>query len=361
MLNNNIKNKAKILALTSCISILSLTANANEVKSNTKLNNDKKFSISIESGLRKDNLNWKTSGFDSYWINSSETSAYKLPTSSELSWSNIEVFENKIGAEIPITKIKGGNLYIDGSIAFGSIMHGENQDSDFIFEGTEYRTEFSRSNNDASSGSTEDYALSLNYEIPVRKSIADNILVLNSITPSFGYSINKQNLKMTNGFQSLSMVGFNDGNEMFYLDPNITEPYVGTLSGLNSSYDSSWEGITLGLAIDTSIFEKHNFKLAGKYHLNNYYAEADWNLRSDLAHPKSFEHEATSKGVDLSLKYAYEVTRSLDLTLGLNYKKFSASGGTNTIFGSNGEQLETGLEKVSWDSRSALAGLNYKF
>ena len=71
MLNNNIKNKAKILALTSCISILSLTANANEVKSNVKLNNDKKFSISIESGLRKDNLNWKTSGFDSYWINSS--------------------------------------------------------------------------------------------------------------------------------------------------------------------------------------------------------------------------------------------------------------------------------------------------
>jgi hypothetical protein len=362
MLNNNIKieikNKAKILALSTCITFLSLSLNAKEVESNIiSNNNDKKLSLSLESGYRKDNLDWKISGFDSHWINSDETLYYALPTSSELSWSNIEIFETKIGAEIPIAKIKGGNLYLEGSIASGSTFDGENQDSDYVYEDIE----FNRSNNNASSGGTEDYSLSLNYEIPLKKSIADSELILNSVTPSFGYSINKQNLRMTGGYQSLNIVGFDDGTEMFYLDPEVTESYIGAFSGLNSSYNSSWEGITLGLAIDTSLFEKHSLKLAGKYHLNNYYAEADWNLRSEFAHPKSFEHDADSKGIDLSVKYAYEVSQRLLLSLGLNYKKFTTSAGTDTTFFSDGSQANVKLDEVNWDSKSLLVGLNYKF
>ena len=302
-----------------------------------------KFSLYAKTGYRVDNLNWSISGFNgNYTINSVN---YSLPTSSELTWEDIEIYEIGVGSYIPILNINPKmNLFLHLFASNGDIIDGKNQDSDYFqFQGQQI--EFSRSNNDAKSGDVEDYSFSLNYEIALDNTGSSSFNGV-SIIPFIGYSTHKQNLTMTNGYQTIDL---------------SSSSSIGPFSGLNSTYETNWQGPFLGMALNANFNNDHNIEISGKLHIIDYYAQADWNLRSDFAHPKSFEHEANGQGITFNINYKYKVIENLILILGFDYKNFQTNSGVDRTFFSNGTVGEVTLDEVNWNSTAYKMGIEVKF
>jgi hypothetical protein len=316
------------------LSTFSFQENAQGYNTKNKSEDHKvKFSIYGEYGYRVDNLDWSIAG-----------SSGTPNILSELTWDDLETFQTKIGGIIPISKISidesiSGELFLKGYIAQGNIHSGDNQDSDYI--GNNRTSEFSRSNNDSDSGNVRDYSLAINYRLPP---IPDNNNFF--MTPKIGYSLHEQNLVMTNGFQTID---------------TATPANVGPFSGLNSSYDASWKGPFIGLSLEYYLKDTHQFEISGQFHIVDYYGKANWNLRTDFQHPKSFEHEANGSGINMELKYKFSPLDQLSLSLALSHKRFTTQEGIDRTFFSSGTVTEQQLNSVNWNSTSLTTGIAYNF
>ncbi len=202
----------------------------------------------FSTGYRVDDFNWNIAG-DIYGNNPNILS--------ELTWNDIEIYQIKFHFKT----ILHGVCYLRGSSGFGWIFNGESQDSDY--SGDNRTSEFSRSINSADDGNILDVSLGIGYQFTFR---LDSF----GITPLIGYSYHRQNLTITNGIRIIPP----------------TDPFP----GLDSTYVAEWNGPFLGLDFTLKLNNKHTVFAEIEYHWANYYAKADWNLRSDFAHPKSFEH-----------------------------------------------------------------------
>ena len=97
------------------------------------------------------------------------------------------------------------------------------------------------------------------------------------------------------------------------------------------------------------------------YHFwGDYSAEADWNLRGDLAHPKSFEHDADGEGVSLTARCQIPLNRYLGLHLIASYARWSTDEGDATIY-RNGGTVHTQLNDVTWETHSIMIGMEWLF
>jgi len=231
---------------------------------------------------------------------------------SELTWDSLNIMQIDTGVK---TEVNGIVFRVDAD--YGWILTGNNQDSDY--DGNNRTLESSRSNNDAGAGNVWDVSTAIGYKFGEDA----------SITPLTGWSIHRQNLRIRNGFQTI--------------------PATGAFAGLNSKYDAEWAGPWLGF--DAAVIEnKIRFLLNFAYHFATYNADADWNLRTDFAHPVSFRHEATGYGIDVGGGVEYEFTENQTLMAGIEYRKWKADNGTDTTFFATGASSITKLNEVNWQS-----------
>jgi len=286
----------------------------------------------FNTGYRQDSLDWSIAG---------DTSGNNPNILSELTWTDLEIFQIEGGLERRFRR----NFILGGTLAYGLIFDGKVQDSDYL--GDNRTMEFSRSNNSADDGDTWDLSVEFGYEFLFGSGTF-------GLTPLVGYSYHLQKLKMTNGVQTVSEYGF--------------PVPIGPFPGLNSSYDARWHGPWTGLDFDIRVFRKksamprHGFKFGFEYHFYaDYYAEADWNLRSDFEHPKSFEHEADGSGVILTGAYNFYFDSRWSLDLNGKYQKWQTDPGTDRVFFADGTQVETRLNEVNWESYSVLLGVTCRF
>ena len=151
------------------------------------------------------------------------------------------------------------------------------------------------------------------------------------------------------------------GPEPAFAPPGITPIPVGPFPGLNSTYETRWKGPWVG--VDLSIRPSEKWFLFGsfEYHWADFNAEANWNLRSDLAHPKSFEQMADGNGIVLSLGCDYYIRHNVSLNLGLDYQDWSTDPGVDRVFFSNGTVSETRLNEVNWESGAIRFGITFHF
>jgi hypothetical protein len=292
---------------------------------------EKAFDFGLGVGYRVDDLDWSIAG------NSSGTSPNIL---SELTWNDLEILQLKADARIVLDNFP----YVRGYLAYGSILKGENQDSDY--SGDDRTFEWSRSNNSSNDGDVLDASGGIGYRA---RSASGKIMLAGLV----GYSYHEQNLTMTNGYQTVS--------EPAFAPPGITPIPIGPFSGLNSTYETEWKGPWLGADLSYRPNEKWFFIGSFEYHWADFYAEANWNLRSDLAHPKSFEHKADGNGIVLSLVCDYYIRPNISLNLGLDYQDWSTDPGVDTVFFSNGTVGGTRLNEVNWESGSIRLGLTVHF
>lgn len=279
--------------------------------------------VYLKTGYRRDELQWSKAGIGG-----------QPNILSELTWEDIEIATINLGATFYLKN----NWFINGDVVWGEIFDGKNQDSDYL--GNNRTLEFSRSNNGADEGNILDISLAAGHRFawPLNQANTSSF----ELRPKLGLAYHSQNLKIVDGSQTI--------------------PANGPFEGLDSSYDTTWFGPWVGL--ETIFIKENRFSLGLnlEYHYIDYDAEAEWNLRSDLAQPVSFEHEAKGSGWVAEINSAWYFTQDLALTLELQYQEWLADreGKTNRYF-ANGDEISLKFNESDWKSYGFSLGLNYDF
>lgn len=266
----------------------------------------------INAGYRTDSLNWNIA---------SDLSGTTTPNiQSELTWDAVRTTQLSGGFQLTATD----GLQLRGSADYGWINSGKNQDSDY--SGNNRTLEYSRSNNDTSGDNVQDLSAALGYRF---RFVEDRTAAY--LTPLVGLARNEQNLRISNGFQTI--------------------PANGPVPGLNSTYQARWSGSWVGVEIATDTQSDFNGYFRLEHHWANYSAEANWNLRPDLEHPNSFEQGAHGTGDVLALGLLMTPKSSpWSFRVGLDYQRWTTDPGTNQIFFSDGTTSVTRLNHVEWKS-----------
>ncbi len=298
--------------------------------------------LDVQSGYRVDQLDWNISG---------DTDGNNPNILSELRWDDIKIFQISASGWLEFNEVP----YLDRilftlvDISFGKVFSGDVRDSDYAAD--DRNAEWSRSVNDADKGLTIDLSGAVGSQVVLNSSRF-------SITPFIGYSFNLQDLSMTNGEQVVS-------------DPRIREDYFGSdaekphelghISGLDSTYTTYWYGPWLGVTGGYEVKNKFNVSVGVEYHWIEYFAQADWNLRSEFDHPVSFEHNARGSGLVWNFKGAYSFDESWSWLVSGDIQNWHTGSGTDRILYSDGSAGKTRLNRVNWDSYSLSSGLQYRF
>ena len=285
------------------------------------------FQFDIEGGYRVDNLVWNIAG---------DISGCCPNILSELTWDDLYSYQLKSKAKM----VFNDALVVDGVADYGFILDGDNQDSDYL--GNDRTLEFSRSNNNAEDGNVLDFTGGLGYRFHFWGSDAQSSFAVDEawVTPLGGYSYHEQNLTITDGLQTI--------------------PPTGSFPGLNSSYETEWKGPWVGFEVDGRI-EKVRAMFRFEYHWADYLAEANWNLRDDFAHPKSFEHIADGTGVVFTFQGAYDINDHWSISLTGDIQDWETDPGIDRTFFSDGTVIDTRLNVVEWNSFDVMFGTTYRF
>jgi hypothetical protein len=278
--------------------------------------------LKLDAGYRLDNLHWNIAG---------DSSGANPNILSELTWSDLKIFQIHGLATIPLRN----SLFLQGALNFGVIITGNNRDSDYL--GDNRTEEFSRSYN-RSNGNVLDSSISAGYYLA--RTDGEKFIRL---APMIGYSFNQQNLRMTDGYQIIN------------IDPDTQTPgYTGPFSGLDSTYKAAWSGPWLGANLTVSLSPTWMVFSDFDYHWASYYGEGNWNLRDDLAHPVSFTHHAAGNGYHWSAGVNFSPNSQLKLTLKLHSGVWSAGPGIDQVFGVDGNTGITRLNEVVWTSQAIM-------
>lgn len=286
--------------------------------------------LSLSLGYRVDSLDWNINGENNPF--GSEPNIL-----SELEWRDLGIMLLK--AEI-ISSNQTGFMF-RGSVDYGWVQSGENQDSDYA--GDNRTLEFSRSINDVDGSRVLDLSGGLGYTVFAGESEQFRI------SPIFGYSYHRQNLRMVNGDQRLADLA----NWQIYDSRTTAVPPLGPFPGLDASYEAKWSGPWLGVDVEMDLQGESTLFARLEAHKVDYSAEANWNLRSEFAHPVSFTHDANGAGGVLTLgwrrvpepyRWLWGVTVSV--------QNWSTGSGIDRTYLANGAVGVGTLNEVNWSSRS---------
>jgi hypothetical protein len=295
-----------------------------------QLINKSEIDLVVLNSVRIDELQWSIAG------NSAGTNPN---IRSELTWSDVHSHQITMGGRALINR----RVYLRGALDYGWIRTGRVRDSDYNSD--DRNDEYSRSISHSSGDQVWDLSVGAGYPFLLIK----NRMLL---APLLGYSYHVQNFRITNGEQ---VVTWPSG------------PPLGRLDGLDSTYRTRWMGPWLGCDLRYR-FEgipagdpQMELGLSLEIHWTEYYAEANWNLRSNLDHPTSFEHEADGMGYSLTTEWLIELSMQWDLAVRFRYQQWQTDSGRDRIHYSNGATGTQQLNEVEWISRSFMLGVTYHF
>ena len=295
--------------------------------------------VRVRSGIRRDDLNWSIAGLDG-----------SPNILSELRWTDVTSYELSADFE---HELPGGTL-VKASLAVGAVFSGDNQDSDY--DNDDRRDEFSRSNNDSSGGYVFDFSFNFGRRIRLRdeKSV---------IVPAVGLSFHRQHFVMTDGFQTIS--------ENSLLIPDRIPPPVGPFAGLASTYQADWLGLWLGAELRRELAARREFFVGIELHLADYDGTANWNLRSDFAHPVSFTQDAFGIGVVLKAGFRHEIQERGAFMVELSWQQWETGRGTDLTFFSDDFCIANGYPQgcigstlfngTHWEALRVSVGLEMRF
>jgi hypothetical protein len=295
------------------------------------------FEVGLQGGYRLDDLDWNIA---------SDFAGSTPNILSELSWSDLETYQVSTNGQL----VSGNKNFpvlmkLRWDFGYGFIFGGDNQDSDYF--GDNRTLEFSRSNNNSDDGSMIDATVGVGpHFYSANKRFNLSIL--------FGYSYHEQNLTMTDGNQTIDTV----------------VPFqLGIFSGLDSSYETQWWGPWLGVDLEVKPTDKLTIASFFEFHFAEYEAKANWNLRSDFAHPVSFEHwgdgdygPSDGYGIVVGLNFGVNISKFWAVNIGAKYQQWKVENGIDRVYWSDGTPpSDTRLNEVNWKSLSAALGLTYRF
>ncbi len=283
------------------------------------------LTLAGETGLRTDQFDWNIAG---------SFSGENPNIFSELVWDDLQIMHFGLRTELEISSPSKPWLktQVRGEVGYGSIFSGSVQDSDY--EGDNRTLEFSRTNNAADQG----YVLDLSFGVGQKFSFLQEKL---NLLPLLGYSYHRQHLKLLNGYQTI--------------------PAEGPFPGLNTRYEANWWGPWAGVELSWKANERLLFRGLTEYHLADFFADADWNLRNDFAHPLSFEHRSDGSGWIHELGLEVRLRERWRLSLAGIWQSWVTGAGTDLVFLADGTRQLTRLNQVHWSSTSIQLGLSFQY
>lgn len=286
---------------------------------------------SLGGGYRTDELRWSIAG---------SLQGGSPTVLSELSWSNLRIVQLKLANRTVIRD----RIFFRGHLDYGTVLSGSNRDSDYA--GDNRTREFSRSLNGVDGKRVWDGSAG----IGPRFAFLESALV---VSPLIGYMVSEQDLNIVDGYQA-------------WTAPPATTP-LGPIIGLDSRYQTRWEGFWLGLDLCFSIpgeigpFSAIEVILSGEVHRFDYNATAGWNLRQDFSQPVSFTHHASGNGLAAGVLILLAWERNWGINLGMNLKKLRADAGVDQVYYADGTIRSTRLNEVRWRTFTIEAGVSYQF
>jgi hypothetical protein len=250
---------------------------------------------------------------------------------SDLEWSDLLITQISFNSAISFKN----RMRLGLDFGVGVISDGNGRDSDYNLDNKQ--GEYSRSVNTVYGHETVDVSFFAGYEFPIEMIESTNTI----FTPLFGYSYSEQNIQRKDGIQVI--------------------PDNGPFSGLNGAYDTVWYGPWLGFGLEVS---KGLWSLEGRYshHFVDYEAVGEWNLRTDLAQPKSLEHLADGEGDRFSAKLSRFWLNNWHAFVDFGIENWQTNQGTDIRYFANGNvSSNTVLNSASWNSWWAGIGVKRYF
>lgn len=187
-----------------------------------------RYELSITNGYRSDRFDWSIAGSG-------------VNVLSELTWKNLDIYQVRGGGKALFNGFPALPVYVRGTLDYGWILGGDNQDSDY--NGNNRTLEFSRSNNNGGGGNVFDASAGVGLQTTFGSGAF-------SIAPLVGYSYHEQNLEISDGFQTI--------------------PATGPFAGLHSTYEARWHGPWAGLDLGFSATERLGLHGTFEFHLADY-------------------------------------------------------------------------------------------
>lgn len=255
---------------------------------------------------------------------------------SELDWHDLEIAQ--ITADVKITV--NDRLVFMGRGAYGTILSGKVRDSDY--NGDNRTLEYSRSDS-RGGGDIADGSIGFGYHYRLFDAMTRRYL---DITPLLGYSRHLQYLTISDGQQII--------------------PASGPIVNLDSNYHAVWAGPWLGINLRLEASQDTALIVAAEYHWANFTAKANWNLRSNLAHPLSFKQTSQGAGFIVSLALSHTLTKSWDVLARFELQNWRTDPGIDTQYAVDPitkavQPTATRMNEVNWQSLSAGVAAIYYF
>ena len=285
-----------------------------------------RYEVDLGTDYRRAALDWNIAG---------DLSGTNPNVLSELRWHDLEI------AQVNATlRAEAGPVVLEATGVYGVIVSGKNRDSDYLADNRQL--EFSRSDSDGG-GTVSEAGLGLGYRYRLYDATLRHY---GDIIPMVGYSLHCQDLNIHNGVQ--------------------TVPATGPIVGLDSQYDTRWQGPWLGARLQLKGSPRTVLSFDFAYHFTDYLADGNWNLRNDLAHPLSFRHQATGSGLVAAATVSYRWNRRWSLAAHLEAEAWTAGPGIDTFFTVNSttgivQPAATRLNEVHWTSGAAGVSVAYRF
>ena len=261
-------------------------------------------SVTYTLSNRDTNLNWNIAG---------DANGANPNVASELSWTNIK--SNHLGVGL---NWNDGNYFLNTLAEYGLIYSGNAQDSDYNLD--DRQGEYMRAITDASKG----------FMIDTQINYGKNFIISSDfkVALSAGYGSHTQHLSLYDGVEVISNT---------------------PLDNLDSVYEAKWNGPQVSMNAGYRL--NNNIISIGYTHqrvaLKNY---IDWNLRSDLEHPKSMTQSANGSGSLLSIGVEHALSNKSSLTLKVISRDYTADGmhTFHNVFADNDIQK---LNAVNWQTQ----------
>jgi hypothetical protein len=289
---------------------------------NTTPHSDWSLEVTGFTGYSDAKLNWSIGG-----------GLERVPNYlSELTWRDLKIWQEGLSAEVTfkdrwVLKLSG---------AYGSMFDGTSQDSDY--DGFNRTRESTRSYAD-----TRGYTVDASALLGVRFHLFQERLVL---TPSLGYSYQRQQVNDTNGITVLD-VGFHD---------------LGPFGGLNDFYTTRWNAGVLDLDGRWNLNSRWTVLFGSRLGLGAYEGTAVWNLRSDFQQNPSFRH-TTNSAIEFGARLGaeYEFAAQWSLRFMVSYEKNWSRNGLEQNYLTGGEVFPQAFNGAQWRSVDYLVAIRHQF
>lgn len=246
------------------------------------------INIEIGAGFRREKLEWSISGPDN-----------TPNVLSELEWRDLRSAQ----IEGRASYVSCRNYAVEIAADYGHIYHGDNIDSDYLFDDEEGL--FSLSKNKAGKGHVYDLSGGVGYRVT---STCARFIA----TPLIGYSNHAQYLHIYDGHQKF----------------NLFSDEIGSFPGLKSTYHAHWYGPWLGLNFSARVESCAYVFGSFDWHWLSYHATGDWNLRDDIGR---FHHQASGHGYGATLGGNWEIWDNWSIGIVATYRHYKTHHGREKL------------------------------